>query len=126
MVVSYRLEAEAIAVNAQRANFVLLTEKVLDGCSKPMIGFCSVKSPVHPISLDRSCITAMFIKKKERIEQHCQTVVKLDAVLPMAEYLTDGNRIITAQRKLKPGHCPSPDFEGGGSDILPPVPIRRE
>ena len=35
-----------------------------------------------------------------KLQQNCQTVLQLHAVLPMAEYLTDGNRIITTQRKL--------------------------
>ena len=74
---SYRLEADAIAVNTQRTNFVLLTEKGAEGCSKPVIGFCSVKSPVYPISSDRFCITGLFIKDKERTDQTCQTVIRL-------------------------------------------------
>ena len=44
VVASYWLEADAIAVNTQRTNFVLLTEKELEGCSKPVIGFCSVRA----------------------------------------------------------------------------------
>ena len=82
---SYRLEADAIAVNTQGTNLVLLTEKELEGCSKPLISFRSTKSPVYPISLDRFCITDLFIKNKDRVQQSCQTVVKLDAVLQMAD-----------------------------------------
>ena len=99
-VASYRLEAEAIAVNTQRTSFVLLTREELGGCSKASIGFCSIKSPVYPVSLNSFCITALFMKNTETIEQNCQTVVQLKTVLPMAEYLTDGNWIITTQRKL--------------------------
>ena len=62
-VASYQLEAEAIAVNTQRTNFVLLTQGELEGCSKASIGFCSIRSPVYPISLNRFCITALFTKK---------------------------------------------------------------
>ena len=40
------------------------------------------------------------MKNTETIEQNCQTVVQLKTVLPMAEYLTDVNWIITTQRKL--------------------------
>ena len=90
-VASYRLEAEAIAVNTQRTNFVLLTREELEGCSKASIGFCSIKSPVYPVSLNSFCITALFMKNTETIEQNCQTVVQLKTVLPMAEYLNDGN-----------------------------------
>ena len=97
---SYRLEAEAIAVNTQRTNFVLLTQGELEGCSKASIGFCSIRSPVYPISLNRFCITALFMKNTEIVEQNCRPMVRLNAVLPMAEYLTNGNWIITTQRKL--------------------------
>ena len=48
VVASYRLDGDAIAVNTQRTDFVLLTEKELEGCSKPMIGFYSIKNPVYP------------------------------------------------------------------------------
>ena len=47
VVASYRLDGDAIAVNTQRTDFVLLTEKELEGCSKPMIGFYSIKNPVY-------------------------------------------------------------------------------
>ena len=68
-VASYRLEAGAIAVNTQRTNFVLLTQEELEGCSKASIGFCSIRrSPVYPISLNRFCITALFMKNPEIIE----------------------------------------------------------
>ncbi len=40
------------------------------------------------------------MKKPETIEQNCQTVVQLKTVLPMADYLSDVNWIITTQRKL--------------------------
>ena len=64
-VASYQLEAEAIAVNTQRTNFVLLTQGELKGCSKASIGFCSIRSPIYPISLNRFCITALFMKNTE-------------------------------------------------------------
>ena len=99
-VASYRLEAGAVAVNTQRTSFVLLTREELEGCSKASIGFCSIKSPVYPVSLNSFCITALFMKNTETIEQNWQTVVQLKTFLPMAEYLTDGNWIITTQRKL--------------------------
>ena len=99
-VASYQLEAEAIAVNTQRTNFVLLTQKELEGCSKVSIGFCSIRSPVYPISLNCFCITALFMKNTEIVERNCQPMVRLNAVLPMAEYLTNGNWIITTQLKI--------------------------
>ena len=40
------------------------------------------------------------MKNTEIVERNCQPMVRLNAVLPMAEYLTDGNWIITTQRKL--------------------------
>ena len=55
---------------------------------------------MYPVSLNRFCITALFVKNPETIEQNCQTVVQLKTVLPMADYLSDVNWIITTQRKL--------------------------
>ena len=125
-VASYQLEAEAIAVNTQRTNFVLLTQRELEGCSKPSIGFCSIKSPVYPISLNRFCITALFMKNTETVEQNCRPMVRLNAVLPMAEYLTDGNWIITTQRKLV-FSLVCQENEGGTREIevQPPLDIIR-
>ena len=125
-VASYQLEAEAIAVNTQRTNFVLLTQGELEGCSKASIGFCSIRSPVYPIRLNRFCITAPFMKNTEIVKQNCQPMVRLNAILPMAEYLTDGNWIITTQRKLE-FSLVCQESEGGTREIevQPPLGIIR-
>ena len=123
---NYQLEAEAIAVNTQCANFVLLTQEELEGCSKASIGFCSIGSPVYPISLKCLCITALFMKNTEMFERNCQPMVRLNAVLPMAEYLTDGKWIITTQRKLV-FSLVCQENEGGTIEIevQPPLDIIR-
>ena len=76
--------------------------------------------------MNRFCITALFIGNKERVEQNCQTVVKLNAVLLMAEYFTDGNWIITTQQKLTFSLLCQEN--GGGvreMEVQPPLDIIR-
>ena len=125
-VASYQLEAEAIAVNTQRTNFVLLTQGELEGCSKASTGFCSIRNPVYPISLNRFCITSLFTKNTEIVKRNCQPMVRLNAILPMAEYLTDGNWIITTQRKLVFSLvCQENERGTRETEVQPPLDIIR-
>lgn len=100
MVAQYHLEAEAIAINKERTSFALLNAHELEGCSKPMLGFCSIKSPVYPVSLNQFCIVALFMKDQEGVNASCKTMVNVNTVLPMAEYLTGGHWVISTAERL--------------------------
>ena len=66
------------------------------------------------------------MKNTEIVEQNCRPMVRLNAVFPMAEYLTDGKWIITTQRKLV-FSLVCQENEGGTREIgvQPPLDIIR-
>jgi hypothetical protein len=100
MVAQYEIEASAIAVNTERTKYVLLTAEELDRCTKPLIGFCSLKSAVYHINLSQLCIMALFMKNDEKVNRTCETMVKSNSVLPRSEYLADGVWVITTHKQL--------------------------
>ena len=90
MTAKFELESAAIAVETKRTKFVLLTEDELEVCTKPLVGFCAVKSALYPLNLNQFCVTALFTNDSKAVAKRCQTRVKLNTVLPMAEYISDG------------------------------------
>ena len=68
-VASYRLEAGAIAVNTQRTNFLLLTQKELEGCSKASISFCSIQEPGVPSQFEPFFVLCPFPCWLQAVEQ---------------------------------------------------------
>ena len=126
MVAQYRLEANAIAVNTERTNFVLLTKDKMESCSKPVVGLCPIKSPVYPISLSKFCITALFMNNQQQIKESCRTSARLNYVIPMAEYLTDGYWIVTTQRRLSFSVvCQTERTRVGDIRVEPPLGVVR-
>lgn len=90
MTAQYTLEATALAVDKKRTRFALLDERDLVECTKPSLGFCSIKSPMYPINLNKFCVVALFMKDSRGIRLTCQSQVMLDSILPMAQYLAEG------------------------------------
>lgn len=90
MTAQYSLEAVALAVDARRTRFALLDGQDLQSCSKPSLGFCSIKSPIYPVNLNKFCVVALFMQNRQAVELTCQTQVRLKSAFPMAEYTTDG------------------------------------
>ena len=122
MVAQYLLEADAIAVNTRRTKYALLTADELESCSKPLVGFCSIKSPVYPINLGQFCIIALLMRNEERITENCQTLVKPNAVLPMAAYLTNCLWLITTSSDLIVSVvCHNTDRGQSEIEITPPL-----
>ena len=99
-VAKYQLETEAIAVNNERTNVALLTRKEHEGCSKPIVGFCAIRSPIFPISLSKFCVVSLFMWNNFKLQKSCRTLVQVDSVLPTADYLSDGHRLLTTQTPL--------------------------
>ena len=82
-VASYQLEAEAIAVNTQLTNFVLLTQGELEGCSKASIGFCSIVVVVPSAPLLSSDEEPMDVDTPPRPNPgHCLSPDSSGAVVP--------------------------------------------
>lgn len=67
MVAQYDLEANSIAGNTDRTQYMLLSSNELRSCSNPLMGFCFAKSPVYKTSVSKLCIIALFLRKSKRL-----------------------------------------------------------
>ena len=90
MTARYELEAYALAVDIERTTVALLDRVEFETCSKPLLGFCAIKSPMYPYNLHQFCVTALFANNARLIEERCSAQVQLSTQLPVAEYLSDG------------------------------------
>ena len=114
-VASYRLEAGAIA-HQLRASDPGGTRGLFEGFS----WFLLNQKPSVPDQFKPFLHNGPLYEK----HQNCQTTVKLDTVIPMAEYLTDGNWIITTQRKLVFSLvCQENEGETRELEVQPPLDV---
>lgn len=67
----YDLEANSIAVNTDRSQYMLLSSNELRSCSNPLMGFCFAKSPVYKTSVSKLCIIALFLQEEQKVK-NCQ------------------------------------------------------
>ncbi|XP_069106680.1 LOW QUALITY PROTEIN: uncharacterized protein [Argopecten irradians] len=100
MTAQYQIESKYIAVNAERTQYMLLSETEGEGCSNSLIKFCKIESPIYPINLANLCVTSLFLKRRDLIKVNCQATVRPHSVLPIAEYVTDGMWVVATQHDL--------------------------
>ena len=93
-VAQYQIEANTLALNKERTKCVLLTSDKTLQCMNPATGFCSIKSPMYSVNTNKFCITALFMKNAELIGPFCEITVKMKTILPLAEYISDGDSVI--------------------------------
>lgn len=89
-----------MAVNAERTKYVTLTDIEIQKCTNPSITYCSIRSAVYPINLSKLCVVALFMRNEDNVNRHCQTIVKLNSMLPLANYLSNGVWIIITLKDL--------------------------
>ena len=65
------------------------------------MSYCKVASPVYPINLSKLCIVALFMENEKAITQNCQVNVVPKAILPLAEYLSNGLWIVVTTEPFK-------------------------
>ena len=94
MLVYSNLEAKAIGVNVQKTTYILLNDEGLDKCIRPSVNFCDIKSPINRINLSKLCIIALFMKDNALIKENCKNTIKLNALSPMAEYISDARGLL--------------------------------
>lgn len=100
MTACYELEAYALAVDIERTTVALLDRVEFETCSKPLLGFCAIKSPMYPYNLHQFCVTALFANNARLIEERCSAQVQLSTQLPVAEYSSDGAWAISTLEPL--------------------------
>ena len=118
------LEAKAIGVNGQKTKYVLLNDEGLDKCIRPGVNFCDIKSPIYRINLSKLCMMALFMKDA-LIKENCKNTIKLNALSPMTEYISDGTWVVVTNTPLRMTIvCES---ISGNTEIIikPPVELLR-
>ena len=88
MLVQYRLEASAIAINKERTKYALMSKQELGACNKPITSFCEIKSPIYPVNVNRFCIVALLMKNERQKKKKCQIVINPNELLPIATHLS--------------------------------------
>ena len=101
MLAYLNLEAKAIGVNVQKTKYILLNDERLDECIRPDVNFCDIRSPIYRINLSKLCIIALFMKDNVLIKENCKNIIKLNALSPMAEYLSDGTWVVVTNTPLR-------------------------
>ena len=87
-------------MNQRRTDFLLPTESDLVRCGNPAASFCELRSPVYKLGSSQLCITSLFRRSNAAIQRNCKTKVQLNAMLPQAVYIPDGNWLIVANKPL--------------------------
>ena len=100
VVAKYKLEAECIALNLARTQFMLLTKREAEKCKTDALGSCTSKSPMYATGGHRLCLVELFRNNKEGIQQTCHVEVSRRAMMPQAIGLSDGVWAVVLEREL--------------------------
>ncbi|CAG2251811.1 unnamed protein product [Mytilus edulis] len=117
------LEAKALGVNAKRTEYILLNDDELNKCIHPIRNFCDIRSPVYRINLSKFCIVALFRNDVKLIENNCHNTIKINAILPMAEYLSSGTWIIVTAKPLRMSINCGPNIQAVEKIMKPPIDL---
>lgn len=97
VVARYALENEMLAINSDRTQYVLLTSHELDiKCTNVVKDVCTI----YPVHLSKACLVALFMEKANAIKTFCEKVVHVSN-LPLAQYISDGQRAVSTVQELK-------------------------
>jgi hypothetical protein len=119
------IEAKAIGVNVQKTKYILLNNEGLDKCIQPGVNFYDIKSPIHRINLSKLCKVALFMNDNALIKENGKNTIKLNALSPMAEYISVGTWVVVTNTPLRMTIvCES---ISGNTEIIikPPVDLLR-
>ncbi|CAG2190360.1 unnamed protein product [Mytilus edulis] len=117
------LEAKALGVNAKRTEYILLNDDELNKCIHPIRNFCDIRSPVYRINLSKFCIVALFRNDVKLIENNCHNTIKINAILPMAEYLSSGTWIMVTAKPLRMSINCGPNIRAVEKIMKPPIDL---
>ena len=62
MTAQLEIEADSIAF-VERTKYILLDKLETQHCSNPWLKFCQIQSPIYPVSLNKLCVVALFLKQ---------------------------------------------------------------
>ena len=97
----YSVEAHALAIDRERTKFVMLTDHELEACSKEVLKFCAINSPVYFVNKNALCVTSLFFGKRDMINRNCKSIVKTSVKLPQATHVSKGKWAISTRTPLQ-------------------------
>ena len=99
--VQYLLSHKGIAVDKERNRYQLLTEAESVLCGSPGNAYCIIAQPLYSIRENPSCLSSLFMKNQNDIDQLCQTSVTDLPGRSIAAYIFDGAWLITTVENMK-------------------------
>ena len=94
MLTYYKLEADYLAINAERTQYMILDQKERDTCHLSFPGLCAIRKPLYQVNLAQMCIVALFMRNKRKVKSSCPTMLQYDKNLPRVQYMNDDMYII--------------------------------
>ena len=67
MTAHYDVETHALAINRERSKFITLTSQEFDSCSKGILSFCAINSPIYFTAKSSFCVISLFLGREEEI-----------------------------------------------------------
>ena len=75
MLTFYKLEADCLAINAERTQYMILDQKERDTCHLSFPGLCAIRKPLYQVNLAQMCIVALFMRNKRKVKSSCPTML---------------------------------------------------
>ena len=88
--VKYNIEGKSIAVSHDKRYATIPTDSEFIECTLASGHFCSLRSALYHMQTSKWCLTALFMKNDELINENCEMSVS-DITSPEAIYLDEGN-----------------------------------
>ena len=101
MAAKYDVEYSGLLINKERSRYALLDADELRICGNLALKYCSPKNAVLPVNLHKLCMLAHFYKDDKKVEKYCRKIVKPNAVLPTAQYISSGHWVVSSRKFLK-------------------------
>ena len=80
---------------------MILRYEAIQQCLTQSLKFCELRLPIYPINLSRLCIVSIFMNEKEGVDKHCQTIVRVNQLLPHSSYIADGFYAIATNKPIQ-------------------------
>lgn len=120
---TYDVNQEALLITQDKAQYAVLSDKDIDQC-RSGLHVCKLHSAIYPVATAKSCITALYFRDDNKIDEYCQQVVHLQSVLPQAYYIMDGLWVIATNEPLKINiACGQQDRIGQTTNVNPPAQL---
>ena len=88
--VKYNIEGNSIAVSHDKRYATIPTDSEFIECTLASGHFCSLRSALYHMQTSKWCLTVLFLKNDELINENCEMSVS-NVTSPEAIYLDEGN-----------------------------------